>query len=124
MPLKVWPSAAEAPAPATESARGSQPAATKQAMKTPNARPMSYAEPQQKKRLPVPLVPEVHSGAALEQAFSFRLKETLERRLAPVGAARHVFERAGEVEGPHIRVDAEHLPAARIEEHERWHVAD
>src|SRR6185436_1892427 len=69
------------------------------------------------------LLPEVDRLATPAQPLTARLQVALERGLAAVVAARHVVERRGEMEGPHVGLDAQHLPAA-VEQHERRRVGD
>src|SRR3989449_11378363 len=69
-----------------------------------------------------PLPPQVDGFAAPAQLVGARLEEALEVRLAQVGPARDVFERAPEVKRAQVGFDAERLLAVPAEENHRRRV--
>src|SRR5688572_32741624 len=114
--------AAEAPAPATDSARLWQPVSVQQASRSRNRYTKPKLRPPARSVHPPGLVPEVYALAAAAHRFGLVVQEALEGGLACVGAARHVLQRRGEVERPQIRLGAEHLAPAGVQEHQRGHV--
>src|SRR6267143_188381 len=78
--------------------------------------------PQERAR--APLTPQIDGFAAPAQLVGARLEEALEVRLAQIGPARDVFERAPEVKRAQIGFDAERLSAVRAEENHRRRVGE